>query len=139
MRPILSVAVLLAGACAAPAQQNLTGACEGEGLSGVEFRACAAAAYATADDDLNEVYRLAITRAKVFDLDAAPDGTAGPLTLEAALRQAQRDWIAFRDSHCDALAVTYGGGTGGPPAGTLCRAEATQRRAQALREMMADY
>ncbi|SDZ31714.1 Uncharacterized conserved protein YecT, DUF1311 family [Jannaschia faecimaris] len=123
----------------AVAQMSLTEACEAASASGVEFRQCAIDAYDEADAELNEVYRLAITRAKAFDVDAAVEGQAGPLTLEEALRRAQRDWIVFRESDCDALAVTFGGGTGAMAAGTLCRAEKTLARAQALRSMMADY
>lgn len=138
MRRVLPfVLVLAAGSASAQIAPQVD--CAADTLDVAEVRYCASEAFETADAELNEVYRLALTRAKVFDEEAHATGVDLPMDLEEALRQAQRDWLAFRDSDCDAFALTYRGGTGAPTAGTVCRTERTLTRTEELRALAADF
>ncbi|MEM7488981.1 MAG: lysozyme inhibitor LprI family protein [Pseudomonadota bacterium] len=107
--------------------------CQAADLTQTELTFCAAEAWEAADGELNLVYGLAITQAKVIDEENALLEVETPIPVEQALRQAQRDWIVFRDAACSAEAMLVQGGTAQPMVGTLCLARLTRRRTDDLR------
>ncbi|WP_165772025.1 lysozyme inhibitor LprI family protein [Niveispirillum lacus] len=80
---------------------------------------CAAEAYAQADKQLNERYKEVMAT-----LDPA---------RQDALKQAQRDWIKYRDSHCKAEAAAVQGGTMYGAVLNACLAETTKDRVEKLK------
>jgi len=54
------------------------------------------------------------------------------------LKQAQRDWIAFRDSSCKFQSIRYQGGTAGGPAAATCLMQMTGEQALHLRDLLED-
>lgn len=106
--------------------------CQSDDLVQMELNFCAEQAWIEADEELNLAYRLALTEAKVFDENAARDGRSTPVTMEEVLRQAQRDWIPFRDNACAAEAMLVQGGSMQPMIGTLCLERLTRRRLEDL-------
>ena len=93
--------------------------------------ACAAADLARTDADLNAAY--ADARAVLRELDAslAPDRAGA----EAALRDAQRAWITFRDLACEAEAFAVRGGSIHPMLVLMCKTRLTEARAADLRDL----
>ena len=49
------------------------------------------------------------------------------------LKEAQRNWIAFRDKSCEYQSVYFQGGTAGGPAASGCMLELTAQQALRLR------
>ncbi|RVV99886.1 DUF1311 domain-containing protein [Mesobaculum littorinae] len=92
---------------------------------------CAKQDWQSADDALNAAYREAVERARQIDGANEPDGAA---STEAALRAAQRDWVSFRDSACEAETRVYGAGTMAPIVGFSCRERLTRQRTEDLTE-----
>ncbi len=123
---------LLAAPLAAQEERAPQVDCAAGDLTQIELNYCAALAWEDADAELNQVYRLALTRAKVMDETMALNDVEGPMTTEDALRQAQRNWIAFRDSACAAEAMLAAGGTAQPMLGTLCLERLTRQRTEDL-------
>jgi uncharacterized protein YecT (DUF1311 family) len=80
---------------------------------------CAADAYASADKALNQTYQGVMAK-----LDAAG---------QDKLKQAQRTWIKYRDSHCKAAAADVKGGSLYPAVLNGCLAETTQARTAELK------
>jgi uncharacterized protein YecT (DUF1311 family) len=78
------------------------------------------------DDDLNDWYGEALKR-----LSAEPDAAA-------ALKDAQRAWIAFRDSKCDYWEKRYEGGTFASVAAGNCMRATTGQRAIEMRAILDD-
>lgn len=137
------VAALICAAChlcagIATAQVEPQVDCLSDKLTLAETRFCASEALMAADAEMNEVFRLAITRARAADrtpLDP-PDPDAVP--REEALRQSQTDWRAFRTSDCAALVAMRDAGADPDVATLLCLTEKTLDRTKALRERGAD-
>lgn len=94
----------------------------------VELTYCAEQDWMTADADLNDAYKAAMTAMKNVDanLDAQDRGAV------ENLRNAQRAWITFRDAACAAEGYPMHGGTAEPMVIYGCRALLTQQRAEAL-------
>lgn len=91
-----------------------------------EMTLCAEQDWNAADADLNTVYKQAMAVLK--DIDAnLPDGEGANF-----LRQAQRDWITFRDNACAAEAYPMHGGTAEPMVIYGCRARLTRERTEGL-------
>lgn len=90
---------------------------------------CAGIAFKMADEDLNLAYRLALKTYGDFDQD---DPQAGGGGVEA-LKQAQRDWIAFRDSACAVEGWPYRGGSMEPMVVANCMERLTRARTEDLR------
>lgn len=107
--------------------------CQAEGLTPAQVAACADAALQEAEAELDETFRLALTRAKVFDEATLVEGTATAVTLETALEQSQEDFLSFRDTACDAEALTFRSAIGAPVAAAICRARLSMRRVEDLR------
>lgn len=102
--------------------------CEASDLTQTEMNFCAEQAFIAADEELNFAYRLALTEVTAIDEQNATAGIETPLPLEEALRQAQREWIEFRDDACAAEALLVQGGSMQPMVGTLCLARLTRER-----------
>ena len=81
---------------------------------------------------MNAHYGKLMERVETADRQLADLGSAAP-PAAPLLRQAQRDWIRFRDAGCEYESVKFQGGTAGGPAAGACMLEVTAT--QALRLM----
>ncbi|TGN60947.1 DUF1311 domain-containing protein [Paracoccus liaowanqingii] len=79
------------------------------------------------DDRLNTAYGALMERAEATDAEMTGLGSSAP-PQAPALREMQRDWIAYRDAACTYEAVRWGGGTGAGPAATQCALTLTARQ-----------
>jgi uncharacterized protein YecT (DUF1311 family) len=92
--------------------------CESATSSNIEYKACLARAADKADAALNDAYKglLGAIKNDAKEMDQAPDAQIG------YLKEAQKQWIAYRDADCtfeDSLA--FGGtATGGNYSSCLC-------------------
>jgi uncharacterized protein YecT (DUF1311 family) len=97
-------------------------------MAQMDMNACAAIDFERADAELNRVYRDAVTEARRSDREIDRNVDHRP-TAEAMLREAERAWVTFRDSHCTYDA--YGEARGGsmePMVYDGCRTELTRAR-----------
>jgi uncharacterized protein YecT (DUF1311 family) len=95
----------------------------------VEMTFCAEKAWMLADEDLNLAYGLARKAMKNLDANLPADQRGA----EAALRDAQRAWINFRDAACTAEGYQMHGGSAEPMVVYGCRERLTRSRAEDLR------
>ena len=93
----------------------------------IELTFCAEQEWVAADAELNEVYKAAMSVMRQIDASMG-EGKAA----EGYLRQAQRDWVAFRENACAAEAYTMHGGSAEPMLIYSCRARLTQERVMGL-------
>lgn len=101
----------------------------GQSIAGMS--ACAAAEAEGWDALLNETYAELVVLSKQR---AAAEGEAiGQAPLETMLREAQRAWIAFRDTDCAHEYALWGEGSQRQVAGTVCLLERTADRVLELR------
>lgn len=98
-----------------------------------EMNYCAYQDFLAADVLLNEEYQRAVAFAKRLDGNV-PDDLLG---AESSLRQAQRDWVAFRDSACTAEGFVARGGTMESLLVSGCKAVLTRQRTKSLRGYVA--
>jgi uncharacterized protein YecT (DUF1311 family) len=100
--------------------------CHGAGAA--DFGKCAQRSYERADAELNRIYRTLMAQ--------LPDaGRAGDLT-KAKLREDQRRWIRWKESHCAALGEKTGAVQMWKSAYTVdCYARATARQTQKLKRL----
>ena len=89
----------------------------------LEMNECALRDYQVADTELNARY--ATARALLERLGAGA----------VALRDAQRAWLAFRDSACEAEGAVYAGGSIQPMIVASCLARLTRQRSEDLRAL----
>jgi len=89
-----------------------------------EMNFCAAEDFQEADRELNRVYQQAIAFMKELDRDQINE----LFGAEEALRQAQRQWIKFRDAACTAEGFLFRGGTMEPFIVSGCLARLTRQR-----------
>lgn len=94
----------------------------------IEMTFCAEQDWNAADAELNDAYRLAMAAMKQIDENLG----AGDHAAEGYLRQAQRDWVAFRDNACAAEAYPMHGGSAEPMIIYYCRARLTEERTVGL-------
>lgn len=94
----------------------------------MEMNFCARQDWQDQDQRLNAEYKRAMTRAKEFDAE----GYAAGDSAAAALKTAQRAWLAFRDANCAAEAFAMKGGTGEPLIFFSCLGAMTATRADEL-------
>lgn len=94
----------------------------------VELNFCAEQDWQVADAELNAAYKLAMAAMKEIDAFLAQDQRGAA----AALRQAQRDWIAFRDNACAAEGFLMRGGSAEPMLIYGCLARLTAERTMGL-------
>jgi uncharacterized protein YecT (DUF1311 family) len=99
--------------------------------STVEMNFCADKDFQAADKALNEAYEAALASTKTRELEKPYDAKS----FEAAMRAAQRAWIAYRDADCkDLTAQEWSGGTGTTSAVLGCMTEKTMQRTKDLKE-----
>jgi uncharacterized protein YecT (DUF1311 family) len=89
---------------------------------------CASMDFTEADSDLNDAYQAALTRMQALDA-ALPKDQQGAV---AALKDAQRTWITFRDQACAAEGWTVHGGSMEPMVVLECKARVTAARSDDL-------
>ena len=94
----------------------------------VELTFCAEQDWMAADEELNAAYRAAIDVMQRVDANLGEGDTAA----EDFLRQAQRDWVSYRDNACAAEAYPMHGGSAEPMVIYGCRARLTQERTLGL-------
>lgn len=94
----------------------------------VELNFCAEQDWQVADAELNAAYKLAMAAMKEIDA-ALPEDQRG---AAAYLRQAQRDWIAYRDNACAAEGFMMRGGSAEPMLIYGCLARLTEERTLGL-------
>ena len=123
---ILPALALLAAQPASDQQWN----CENPQAQ-VEMNACAALDFERADAELNAAWRALIAGAREADREINRSHDRRP-TGEAKLREAQRAWIVFRDSHCTYESYESRGGSMEPMLYHGCRAALTRARIRQL-------
>lgn len=96
--------------------------CDGDTQMDMNF--CAVKRYKEADAELNKVY-------KALMADVSGD-------WEEQIRSAQRDWLKYRDSHCDCVADQYEGGSIRPMVLHNCLRRLTEQRTEELSRFMED-
>ena len=97
----------------------------------VEINHCLKQRYQQADAELNRVYR-AVT-AHIDEADYMPAETRQ--RWKNQLRQAQRHWIAFKETDClEVVAYEWWQGSGATAATLGCMIEKTETRTNALKE-----
>lgn len=87
------------------------------------------------DARLNDAYSQLMKREQADDAEFA--GMASAPVKAPALREMQRQWIAYRDSLCEYEAVQWGGGTGAGPAYSTCLVVETARQYFVLSDRLA--
>jgi len=122
---VLIAQVMLVGVLAGPVMAQDVDCTQA--MAQVELTFCAEQEWMAADAELNDAYKAAMAVMK--ELDAA-NGKAK--AAEGFLRQAQRDWVAFRDNACAAEAYQMHGGSAEPMLIYGCRARLTQERTMGL-------
>jgi uncharacterized protein YecT (DUF1311 family) len=83
------------------------------------------------DARLNAAYAALVALEEANTNELTELGSAAPSTADA-LRAMERAWIAYRDAACEYEVSTWGGGSGGGPAGAQCMMTLTGRQALAL-------
>jgi uncharacterized protein YecT (DUF1311 family) len=117
----LVVSALTMIALSAHAQDDV---CRQDG-TGRDAAICATQAWKQADVKLNEAYRQ--TLGMLADTQYAP--------IKAALINAQRAWIKFRDADCDVQQHIYAGGSMDGAIVAACLRDLTERRTKELQEI----
>lgn len=112
----------------AAAQQNID--C-GYPVNQMEMTFCAQKGWQEADAELNAVYKEAMASMKETD-SYLPDDMKG---AAAALRDAQRAWIPYRDKACEAYGFQARGGSMEPMLVYGCLATITRQRVEELRDL----
>ena len=101
-----------------------------------DLNACAKMDFDEADSNLNDAYKAAV--AKMQEMDTATTDTGATDTgandkgAEAALREAQRTWVTFRDQACASEGWTVHGGSIEPMVVLECKARISGVRADDL-------
>ncbi len=101
-------------------------------MTQMDMNYCSFEDYKAADAQLNEAWVVASARAKGNDSWARDNGREAGYF--AKLLEAQRAWINFRDSHCEAEADRYRGGSIWPLIYSSCKTKLTFERTQQLTE-----
>jgi uncharacterized protein YecT (DUF1311 family) len=126
---ILALAFLLA-----PAVQAQTLDCA-NAMAQQELNQCAYADWEAEDAKLNAAYKQAMGLLKTWDADLPAAEKGG----EAALRDAQRAWIAFRDAACAAEGYAMKGGSAEPLLVYGCMRRLTIARTGDLNDLVTAY
>ncbi len=112
-----SIPLALIALSVAAQTQGDTAVCP-EATTQMQINECAGRTFQEADKNLNKIYGEAV--AKVT-------GNA-----KDKLRKAQRAWIGYRDSACDAEAALYEGGSMAPATRAFCLDRVTRARTDEL-------
>jgi uncharacterized protein YecT (DUF1311 family) len=105
--------LLMAGSVAAQTGDTAKTVCK-DAKTQREMNECLASAYRDADEELNVFYS---TLRKKFDSEAL-----------VKLQDAQRAWIKYRDTNCEAESALYEGGSIQPAVRAACLERATRAR-----------
>src|SRR5947209_5146986 len=109
-----------------------------EALSQLEMNACAGHDLEFADAAMNRAWKLLLPLMKKRDSDDVPAVDGRP-TYTAALLDAQRTWLRYRDAHCQSYAYFARGGSMEPMQLYGCEAQLTNERTKQLRELIELY
>ena len=126
--------VVLAGLLTGPGHAQADIDCDAAQAQ-VELTYCAEQAWRAADDALNAAYGSARRVMQQIDAELAQDQRGA----EAALRDGQRAWIAFRDGTCAAEGYVFHGGSAEPMVIYACRERLTLARADDLTALAEPY
>ena len=122
----------------APAQNP----CEEKPISQRQMDDCAAFGYKQADAHLNKVYRKAVQYMTDDLARAQKQGDQKQLkyveTAIAALKEAERTWMSYRDIQCKAAALQYEGGSMAPMIYSQCLTTLTEHRTADLKSFYED-
>ncbi|MBK1623799.1 lysozyme inhibitor LprI family protein [Afifella marina] len=99
-----------------------------------DMNACAAQKFEAADAALNEAWPKVLEYYRALDAELSDDLKGA----EAALLEAQRTWIVFRDAHCASVGFAARGGTMEPLLVTSCKADLTRERTDQLLALLGD-
>ena len=126
----LAIAVMLASAMARDTPASQDGLCSGSG-STLDYKNCLHQRYLAADKDLNRLWKRVIAEIRKSDyLEPALRGK-----WEARMREAQRNWVQFKDIDCNEVVLyEWWGGSGAGGAISLCLFRHTVLRTQRLGE-----
>lgn len=102
-------------------------------VSQMAMTQCAQQSFAKADALLNAEYRKTVAVMRKLDAEPGnhPSGDTRP-GYAAALTEAQRAWIAFRDAHCRTMGYQMRGGSAEPMLVWGCRETLTRDRTEQL-------
>ena len=100
-----------------------------------DMNQCAYADWEAADADLNTAYQAAMELLQGWDADLPEDEQGGA----AALKDAQRAWIIFRDKACEAEGYAMKGGSAEPLLVYGCMRQLTEDRTGQLQAMVDSY
>jgi uncharacterized protein YecT (DUF1311 family) len=100
-----------------------------------DLNACAYQDWEVADADLNDAYQSAMQLLKEWDANLPADEKGGA----AALKDAQRAWITFRDKACEAEGFAMKGGSAEPLLVYGCMRQLTEERTGHLTAMVEAY
>ena len=107
----------------------------GNAVTQMEMNQCAYDDWEAADVDLNAAYRRAMTLLKGWDADL-PEAEQGGA---AALKEAQRAWITFRDKACEVEGYAMKGGSAEPLLVYGCMRQLTEDRTAQLNGLVDSY
>ncbi|NKB50816.1 MAG: DUF1311 domain-containing protein [Rhizobiaceae bacterium] len=94
-------------------------------LPQIALNFCALEDFNTADQELNTTWKTVFAIIKSHDAQEEMESRKG---WPGVLLQAQRDWIKFRDSHCESARFAFRGGSIEPLIYHSCRADLTRQR-----------
>ena len=100
-----------------------------------DMNQCAYGGWEAADADLNAAYKRAMDLLKGWDADL-PEAEQGGA---AALKEAQRAWISFRDKACEAEGYAMKGGSAEPLLVYGCMRQLTEDRTGQLTRFVDSY
>ena len=101
----------------------------------MEMNQCAYDVWEAADADLNAAYKRAMTLLKGWDADL-PEAEQGGA---AALKDAQRAWVTFRDKACEVEGYAMKGGSAEPLLVYGCMRQLTEDRTAQLNGLVDSY
>jgi uncharacterized protein YecT (DUF1311 family) len=102
-------------------------------MSTYEINFCADKDLAKADAALNAIYQKALAKIAESDQEKPYDAKS----WEAALRESQRAWVAFRDADCKGLVpMAWAGGSGTSMEVLGCMTAKTDARTKELKERL---
>jgi uncharacterized protein YecT (DUF1311 family) len=106
-----------------------------EAITQSAMNSCAAQEWEAADVKLNTAYKEVIEKFKIMDKQLPEDLKGG----EEYLREAQRAWIAYRDSNCAAAGFQMRGGSAEPLLVYGCMREMTEDRTEELYGLLIEF
>lgn len=120
----LNAALLLLPSLASIAMADPATECSGS--SQVEMAACVTDTLKRVDAAVEVYFGYAMTSAKELD------DITGRVVATSALEAAQTAWSAYRDTHCEYVGATFGGGSGTGIGIVSCKIELGRDRAKQL-------